>query len=210
MVQSNINPQLHLVGPAVFCKTEHTTDRIHQLSVPITRAFCYRRHLKCSTGGSDKKITDDDFCSLPGMTHRGVTHTISPDERCDCKMRLRGMATNTCRLYLDYFRFYFYSNSSVSGEGREEKEGKTGAKRGKDRGRSHWWLCHHGEEVCESVCACVSMNRRKVHIGQRGRACPHRWPEGELPGNPTTAGQQPGVRPPCTRMRAQHTYTQWT
>lgn len=45
-----------------------------------------------------------------------------------------------------------------------------------------------------SVCACV-------RIGQRGRDCPHRWPEGELLGNPTTAGQ-----PTARSQAAMHTH----
>lgn len=50
------------------------------------------------------------------------------------------------------------------------------------------------------------MSRRRVCIGQRGHACPHRWPESELPSNPTTARPQPGVSQPHRHART-HTHT---
>lgn len=61
-------------------------------------------------------------------------------------------------------------HATVEEEGRKEG-GKRGAKKGRDR-EGHSSSC--ATTVSKRVCVCVSMSRRMVWIGQRGRACPHR------------------------------------
>lgn len=112
------------------------------------------------------KITDDSFGSLSGMTHRSVTHRISPAER-DCAYVQRPL-----------IRAAYIWTSSASNftpiplfQRKEERRAKQVPK-GEGTGEGHSSGCATMARKC--VCVCISANRRKVYIGQRGRACPHR------------------------------------